>query len=118
MVRVIALALLVTVLAAPAATAKRPATSAEKAAVTRAMNAWIRNPRSPAAKNNHVVSVIVSTVNPAYAVAHLQSKTVGPSRALLHHRATGWKVVDFGTGAFPCTDAPKKVLADLLGACS
>jgi hypothetical protein len=116
--RALAVAALAVVLTAPAALAKRPASATDEKAIAHAVAAFVAKPKSPAAKNNRVLTVSVSTVNAAYAVAKLSSKSAGPSNALLHRAGATWKVVDFGSGAFPCKDASKAILTDLLGGCS
>jgi hypothetical protein len=97
---------------------KRPATAGETAAVKSAVAAYIAAPKSPAAKDNRVVTVSISTVNASYAAAKLNSKSAGPSNALLRKTGGHWKVRDFGSGAFPCRDASAAILKDLLGGCA
>ena len=101
----------------PSALAKHPAASAQKKAIERAVAAFVAKPGSPAAKDNRVLTISVSTVSAAYAAAKLSSKSAGPSNVLLHETGATWKVVDFGSGAFPCNDASKAILKDLLGGC-
>jgi hypothetical protein len=112
-----ALGLVFFVASAELADAKRPATAAEAKAVQAAVAVYVATPKSPAAKDNRVSSVSISSANAAYALAKLTSKSAGPSNALLHRVGATWKVVDFGSGAFPCKDATAKVLKDLLGGC-
>ena len=112
-----ALALFLFVASAVLADAKRPASAAEVKATKAAVAAYIVAPKSAAARDNRVTSVSISTVNGAYALAKLISKSAGPSNALLHRAGAVWKVVDFGSGAFPCKDATAEVLRDLLGGC-
>jgi hypothetical protein len=98
-------------LAAPAG-ARRPPTVAENKAIRTAMTAFIRK-GDPAAKDNRVIRVVVSTVSPQWALTTQNSPTVGRSSALLHRGPSAWKVVTFGTGGFRCSIAPRKVLRDL-----
>ena len=105
-------------LAAPAALATRPPTAAQARAIKHAIASYIAAPKSPAAKDNHVLSIAVSTVSPVFARARLDSMSAGPSNALLHERMGVWKVIDFGSGAFPCSDASAKVFKDLFGGCA
>ena len=104
-------------LVAPAALAKRAPTRAEASAIRRAVAAYVSRAGSPAAKDNRVVAIKASTVAAGYALARLESKAAGPSHALLHRTHGAWKVVDFGSGAFPCSDASAGVLKDLIGGC-
>jgi hypothetical protein len=96
---------------------EQPASASTTRAVESAVSAYIAAPKSSAAKDNRVMSVGLSTVNAFYAVAKLVSKSAGPSNMLLHWAGARWKVVDFGSGAFPCKDASAKILKDLLGGC-
>lgn len=102
----------------PFAQASRPADASEARAVKRAVTAFVAAPKSPAAKDNRVVSIRISGKNPSYALAKLSSKSAGPSNALVHRRSSTWKVIDFGSGAFPCKDASVAILKDLLGGCA
>lgn len=113
----LAAAVLAAALLAPVALARRPAPKAVARAVRRATVAYIHRPGSAAARDNRVVSVALSTVNPAYAVVRLESRSAGPSLLFLHRRAGAWRVVDFGSGGFPCSDAGARVMKDLLGGC-
>ena len=79
-----ALALVLFAASAELADGKRPASAAEAKAVKTTIAAYIAAPKSPAAKDNRVTSVSVSTANKAYALAKLTSKSAGPSNALLH----------------------------------
>ena len=97
--------------------AKTKATPTEQAAVKKSFAAFVAERHSPAAKDDRVASVSVSSVNASYAFATISSKSAGPSEALLHKTTGTWKVIDFGSGAFPCSDATKKVMKDLVGGC-
>jgi hypothetical protein len=104
-------------LAGPAL-AKRAPTAAEAKAIRAAMTAFINKKGSPAAKDNKVIHIWVSTVNSSYAAAETKSPTVGGAFAILHKVKGVWRVKDFGTGGFECgRDGPSKVLKELLGGC-
>jgi hypothetical protein len=109
-----ALALLLAL--APPAGARRKPTASENRSIRAAMNAFIRK-GDPAAKDNRVTSVVVSTVSPQWAVTTQSSPTVGLSTALLHRGRLAWRVVVFGTGDFSCRIAPRRVLRDLHFGC-
>jgi hypothetical protein len=103
------------VLVGAAAGARKP-TSAEASAIRSAVAGFIATPGSPAAKDNRVASLNVSTVDPRYAEARLSSPSAGPSEMLLHRGVGGWWVVGFGSSP-ACDSAPRSVLEDLKVGC-
>jgi hypothetical protein len=58
------------------------------------------------------VRLAVSSVDPAYAVAELDSKT-----AVLHRIRSSWRVAGFGP-SLSCAVAPRNVLSDLAVSCA
>src|SRR6266508_6081019 len=118
--RLLALVLLALLVVPAVAVASRVPMCSEGKAIRAAMVAFIARPDSPAAKDNKVVKIRVSTVDSWWARADTSSPTVGRATAILHKKSEQgvWKVRAFGSGGFECgTDAPKKVLNDLLGGC-
>lgn len=113
-VLVIALAGLVL---AGTALAERGPTKTELAAIRAAFKGFVQMPGSPAAKDNKIVSISVSSLDPRYAVARLNSKSAGPSELLFHDSHATWWAVGFGS-SMGCDSAPKAVLADLRVGCS
>ena len=75
-------------------------------------HAYEHMPHSPAAADNRVVSLAISSVDPRYAAARLESPSAGPSDMVFHRSGPGWWVVGFGS-SLDCNTAPKSVLADL-----
>lgn len=102
---------------APAAWGKRAPSAPERTAIHSAVSGFIATPGSPAAKDNTVASISVSTLDPRYAAARLVSKSAGPSVMLFHQSHGTWFVVGFGS-SMGCDSAPKDVLADLGVGCS
>jgi hypothetical protein len=111
----VAFALLLVV--AGAATASRKPTGAEQRAIRRAFAGFVSQPNSPAAKDNRIVTIAVSSLDPRYAVARLDSKTAGPSELVLHRSGPGWWIVGFGSSV-GCNSAPPTVMRDLSVGCS
>ena len=103
-------------LAASAAAARKP-TAAEGKAIRSAIAGYIAMPNSPAAKDNKVVSISVSSLDARYASARLNSKSAGPSDIVLHLSLGNWWVEQFGS-SLNCAAAPKTVLADLKVGCT
>src|SRR5947209_16212030 len=95
----------------------RQPTAAERAGIRQAVTGFVNEPRSPAAKDDKVVSIAVSTVDPRFAAARLNSKTAGPSDLVFHHSLGTWWVQGFGS-SLNCDSAPKRVLDDLKIGCS
>lgn len=115
--RTVATALLVAfVVAAPAAGSRAPR-AAEAKAIRAAVSGFVAQPGSPAAKDNRVASIAVSTLDPRYAAVRLVSKSAGPSELVLHSSLGAWWEVGFGS-SLGCDSAPKAVLADLHVGCS
>lgn len=111
----LALASLAFVLAAPGL-AKRPPNPSERAGIRAAVEAFVHKQGTPAAKDNRIVRIKVSTVKRVWAAAFVNSPSAGPAVAILKRRAQGWKVVEFGS-AIGCDAAPRAVLRDLIGGC-
>ena len=115
--RALGVSLLVLLLFVPAAAAKRAPTSAERAALRSAVTGYVNMPESPAAKDNRVTSIAVSTLDSRYAAARLSSLSAGPSLMLFHFSRGTWFVVNFGSD-IGCDSGPKAVLDDLGVGCS
>jgi hypothetical protein len=90
---------------------------AQRHAIIQAFTGYVHTPGSPAAKDNKVVTLSVSTRDPRYAAARLSSKSAGPSEMLFHLSRGTWWVVAFGS-SFGCDSAPKTVLAELKIGCA
>jgi hypothetical protein len=99
------------------ASAMRKPTGGEAKAIRLAVTGFIAMPNSPAAKNDKIVSIAVSTLDSRYAAVELSSPTVGRSVLVLHHSLGTWFEEDFGSSP-GCDSAPKAVLADLRVGCS
>ena len=97
---------------AGAALAERGPTKPEGAAIRAAYKGFAQMPASPAAKDDKIVSISVSTLDPRYAVVRLNSKTAGRADLLFHESHATWWQVGFGS-SMGCDSAPKSVLADL-----
>jgi len=104
----------VAAIAVPAAVAKRAPTATEAKAIRAAVKAYIQKPGSPAAPDNRVRRIRVSTVDVRYALVTLNSASAGPSQMGLRKRSSGWKVIAFGSD-LGCEFAPAGVVEDLLG---
>lgn len=115
--RTFALAAAVALVAAAPASAKHAPSAAQKAGVESAFHAYEHMPHSPAAADNRVVSLAISSVDPRYAAARLESPSAGPSDMVFHRSGPGWWVVGFGS-SLDCNTAPKSVLADLAVGCT
>lgn len=63
------------------------------------------------------MGLTVSTVDPRYAAARLDSKSAGPSEMVFHRGSFGWWVEAFGS-SLGCDSAPATVLRDLKVGCS
>jgi hypothetical protein len=102
-------------LAGTASAARKP-TQGEAKAIRRSVAEFIAMPNSPAARNDKIVSILVSTLDPRYAAVRLDSTTVGPSVLVLHRSFGTWFEQNFGSSPW-CDAAPKAVLADLHVGC-
>jgi hypothetical protein len=109
--------ILTTLVIASAGAAMPKLGSPEAKAIRSAITGYVAMPGSPAAKDNKVVSIAVSTLDPRYASARLSSKTAGASEMVLHRSMGVWWVVEFGS-LLGCDAAPKVVLADLGVGCT
>jgi hypothetical protein len=107
----------VMLLVAGSALASRKPTATENKDIRQAFAGFVSQPNSPSAKDNRIVTIAVSTLDPRYAVARLNSKTAGPSELLLHRSGPGWWVVGFGS-SLGCDSAPPTVMRDLKVGCS
>jgi putative component of membrane protein insertase Oxa1/YidC/SpoIIIJ protein YidD len=102
---------------AGSAVAARHPTAAERKAITASVSGYLHMPNSPAAKDNKIVSIAVSTLDARYAAARLVSKSAGPSEMVFHRSMSTWFVVGFGS-LLGCNSAPKEVLTELSIGCS
>jgi len=114
--RRIALAAVVVLVLSGSALASRAPTFHETQLIRQTIKGYIAMPKSPAAKDNKVVSIVVSTVDTRYADVHLNSKSAGPSEMVVHESGSTWWVVNFGS-SLGCDTAPAPVLADLNVGC-
>jgi hypothetical protein len=110
-------AIAVTLVVVGTAAGSRKPTSAEQRAIRQAFAGFVAQPNSPAAKDNRIVTIAVSSLDPRYAVARLNSKSAGPSELVLHRGGFGWWVVGFGSSV-GCDSAPTSVMRDLKVGCS
>lgn len=101
--------------AAPALAARAP-TATEARAIRLTVNAFVRMKNSPAARDNRIVRIRVSTVDRHYALVSLDSRTAGPSLAILR-LTTRWRVISFGSSP-RCSVTPRRVRVDLKIPCS
>jgi hypothetical protein len=115
-VALFAVAALALVLAVGTSAARKP-TAGEAKAIRSAITGYIAMPNSPAAKDNKIVSISVSSLDHRYASARLNSKSAGPSDIVLHLSLGTWWVEQFGS-SLDCEAAPKAVLADLKVGCT
>ncbi len=99
-----------------AAAARKP-TASEGKAIRSAIAGYIAMPNSPAAKDNRVVTISISSLDGRYASARLNSKSAGPADIVLHFSMGTWFVQEFGS-SLGCDAAPKAVLADLKVGCT
>lgn len=114
------LALVITCVAATDSVASRRATVKEKAKITRAIVASVKND-FPAGTKFPVTQVRISTVNDKYARAAVGPPTKN-GKALtdratiaLKRIGTSWRVLDLGTSGVGCKTLPAKVYKDLFG---
>lgn len=104
----------VAILAAPAA-ARRPTTS-ERAAITETVHAYITTAHSPAAHDNRITTIAVSSIDSRYAAVHVTSPTVGSALMVLHRSRSTWWVLEFGS-SLGCDVGPAAVLRELKVGC-
>jgi hypothetical protein len=116
MTKVVLVVALAVLALAGTALAERGPTKTERAAIRAAVKGYVQMPGSPAAKDNTILSVSVSTLDPRYAVARLNSKSAGRADLLFHESHATWWAVGFGS-SMGCDSAPKAVLADLRVGC-
>jgi hypothetical protein len=110
-------AIAVTLVVVGTAAGNRKPTTAEQRAIRQAFAGFVAQPNSPAAKDNRIVTIAVSSLDPRYAVARLNSRSAGPSELVLHRGGFGWWVVGFGSSV-GCDSAPTSVMRDLKVGCS
>lgn len=115
--RVLVLTVLTALVIVGAGDAMRKPSGAEATAIRGAVAGYVAMPGSAAAKDNKIVSIAVSTLDPRYASARLSSKTVGNADMVLHRSRGSWWVIEFGS-SLGCDAAPKTVLADLKIGCT
>lgn len=104
----------VAILAAPAA-ARRPTTS-ERVSLTATVHTYITMANSPAAHDNRITTIAVSSVDPRYAAVRVTSPTVGSALMVLHRSRTEWWVLEFGS-SLGCDIGPAAVLRELKVGC-
>jgi hypothetical protein len=112
----VALLLLALLVLAGGAQASRLPTTAERIAISTAVERFAERPGPPRA-GAEVKRVRVSTVDGRYAIAKLRTGE-GPvlSTAILRRAGPAWRVVTYGTAGFAFRGVPRPVLDDLLGA--
>jgi hypothetical protein len=115
--RSFALVVAVALAVAVPASARHAPTAAQKAGVESAFRAYVHMPQSPAAADNRILSLTISSVDARYAAARLNSASAGPSDMVFHRSGPGWWVVGFGS-SLGCNTAPQTVLADLAVGCT
>jgi hypothetical protein len=115
--KLVLLGALLALAGAGSAAASRHPGAAEGKAIRASFSGYVHMPNSPAAKDNRILSLAVSTLDTRYAAARLNSKSAGPSEMVFHRGAFGWFVVGFGS-SLGCDSAPKAVLADLKIGCT
>jgi hypothetical protein len=104
----------VAALASPAA-ARRPSPT-ELAGINRAARAYITMSGSPAAHDNRITAIAVSSIDRRYAAVHVTSPTVGSALMVLHRSGPSWWVLEFGS-SLGCDIAPAPVLRELQVGC-
>lgn len=104
------------IVVAPAAARRAPSPS-QKTAIRAAVHRFMTMPNSPAARDNRITSIAVSSVDPRYAAARLDSASAGPSVMVLHRGDGAWWVLEFGS-ELGCDTAPAAVLRDLRVGCT
>jgi hypothetical protein len=103
------------IVATPAG-ARRTPSAKEKSAIEAAVHGYVKMPNSPAAHDNRITSIKVSSVDPRYAAVYLNSASAGPSLMVIHRSGPGWWVLEFGS-SLGCDMAPISVLRDLAVGC-
>jgi hypothetical protein len=115
--RIVAAAFLACLVLVGSAAAARKPSAGESKAIRSAVAGYIAMPNSPAAKDNKVVTIRVSTLDKRYTSVRLNSKSAGPSDLVLHESMGTWFAEEFGS-SLNCDAAPKAVLADLKVGCT
>lgn len=99
------------VIAATASASRAPSPPVAKA-IRSAIHGYITQINSPAAKDNTITWIKVSTLDPRYASAWLNSKSAGASMMVLHKSLGTWWVLQFGS-SLDCNAAPVAVMKDI-----
>jgi hypothetical protein len=107
---------LVLVLAGAADAARAPKPGEQKA-IRSIVTGFVNQPNSPAAKDDRIASLRISTVDARFAAVKLFSKTAGAGELILHRGSFGWFVQGFGSDP-ACASAPPAVMRDLGVGCS
>lgn len=81
------------------------------------MRAYITMPGSPAAHDNRIKTITVSSLDPRYAAVRVESPSVGFAEMVLHHSGPAWWVLEFGS-SLGCNTAPAAVLRQLAVGCA
>lgn len=102
------------IVASPAA-ARRP-TANERSAITKEARAYITMAGSPAAHDNRITKIDVSSIDPRYAAVFVTSPTVGSALMVLHRSLSTWWVLEFGS-SLGCDIGPAAVLRELKVGC-
>ncbi|HEX5448940.1 MAG TPA: hypothetical protein VFW85_02640 [Gaiellaceae bacterium] len=115
--RFLPLALIAALALATTAAASRAPSPPVAKAIRSAIHGYINMPNSPAAKDNAIKWIKVSTLDPRYASAWLNSKSAGPSMMVLHKSLDTWWILQFGS-SLDCDAAPVAVLKDIKIPCA
>lgn len=113
----VALVLVAALFVVAPASARRAPSAKEKRAIGSAVRGYIRMPGSPAAKDNRITSIVVSSVDPRYAAVRLSSRSAGYAAMVLHESENTWWVLEFGS-SLTCDGAPTAVFRDLGVGCT
>jgi hypothetical protein len=102
--------------AAAPALAARPASSAEKQAITQAIKTSLEQQGSPAAATVKVTGVRISTKSAGWATARVHAKNADDASVALQKRRGAWQVRNLGTAQVQCgIGMPKAVMRELFG---
>ena len=93
------------------ASASRPATSSEKTAIVKVVNAYIAQPSHHVAQPATVKGVSISTADPTWGAAKVNT-VGGNTSAVVKSVHRKWKVKQFGS-SWKCKKVPTKVRKDL-----
>lgn len=115
--RLLSLALFAALVLASTAAASRAPSPPVAKAIRTAIHGYINEINSPAAKDNTITWIKVSTLDPRYASAWLNSKSAGASMMVLHKSFGTWWILQFGS-SLDCDAAPVAVLKDIKIPCA